>query len=233
MIDFHSHILPRVDDGSSSVEMSLAMLEAEAEQGISCVAATPHFYAHRDTPEAFLARRAGAQDALLAATADRHDLPQVMLGAEVSYYIGMSESEVLHDLCLGDSDHLLLEMPLSPWPERVYEELQFLRDRQGITPVLAHVERYLAPFRSEKLLQRLETMPVLLQVNAGYILDRKTARSAMKLLQKGRVHLLGSDCHDMKSRPPRLGQAEEEIRKTLGEGVLDRICLYEKQIISV
>ena len=56
-VDFHSHILPGVDDGSRSVEESLEMLRAVARQGIGTVVATPPFYANHDTPERFLRRR--------------------------------------------------------------------------------------------------------------------------------------------------------------------------------
>ena len=58
VIDFHSHILPGIDDGSASVEQSIAMLRMEAEQGIDHVVATPHFYPQYDTPEHFLRKRA-------------------------------------------------------------------------------------------------------------------------------------------------------------------------------
>ena len=61
MVDFHSHILPALDDGSANVEESIAMLRAEAEQGITRVVATPHFYIRRDDPEAFLARRSRSE----------------------------------------------------------------------------------------------------------------------------------------------------------------------------
>ena len=64
IIDFHSHILPGIDDGSRSVEESIALLQKEAEQGISHVVATPHFYPQLDTPERFLKRRAEAEAAL-------------------------------------------------------------------------------------------------------------------------------------------------------------------------
>ena len=57
MTDFHSHVLPCLDDGSVSVEQSIEMLRAEAEQGITHVIATPHFYAGRTTPERFLEKR--------------------------------------------------------------------------------------------------------------------------------------------------------------------------------
>ena len=60
-VDFHSHILPGIDDGSKSVEESLAMLRMAGEQGIECVVATPHFYPRYDSPKKFLARRAEAE----------------------------------------------------------------------------------------------------------------------------------------------------------------------------
>ena len=51
MIDFHSHFLPGIDDGSDSIAVSLAMLEAWRSQGIEEIVATPHFYADHNTPE--------------------------------------------------------------------------------------------------------------------------------------------------------------------------------------
>ena len=60
IIDFHSHILPKMDDGSHSTDESLKMLRMEAEAGIKTVAVTPHFYAELDTPETFLKRRSEA-----------------------------------------------------------------------------------------------------------------------------------------------------------------------------
>lgn len=228
MIDLHSHILPAVDDGSSCVEMSVAMLEEEARQGIACVMATPHFYAHRDEPERFLARRAEAEIRLQEAIRGRTDLPRLCLGAEVSFYSGMSESDVLQSLCLGNSNYLLVEMPMAPWPERAYHELAAMKERQGITPVLAHVERYLPRFRAERVLNKLEALPVLLQANASFFLERRTAKMAMNLLCKGKIHLLGSDCHNLDSRPPRLGPAVEKIRQTLGDDALEWIKHHQR-----
>ncbi|MBQ8395535.1 MAG: capsular polysaccharide biosynthesis protein, partial [Oscillospiraceae bacterium] len=64
IIDFHTHVLPKIDDGSSSLKESIGMLRLEAEQGIETVVATPHFYANHDSPEAFLERRKMAQERL-------------------------------------------------------------------------------------------------------------------------------------------------------------------------
>ena len=89
MVDFHSHILPAVDDGSRNAAESLAMLRCEAEQGIRHVVATPHFYIRHDRPEDFLARRSRAGAELLRER-DRHpDLPEITLGAEVHFFSRM------------------------------------------------------------------------------------------------------------------------------------------------
>ena len=232
MLDLHTHILPEVDDGSSSAHMSVAMLEAEARQGIPTVVATPHFYAHRDMPDDFFARRERGHRLLSDAIGQRTDLPRVLLGAEVAFYNGMAESDILPELCLGGSKYLLLEMPMAPWPLWVYSELLAIHQRQGIIPVLAHVERYLLPLQKTLALKRLASMPVLLQSNASFFLNKRSSRLAMRLLQQGHIHLLGSDCHDTDSRPPRLGQAVEAIRSRLGEEALERIHKYEEQVFA-
>ena len=63
-IDFHSHILPKIDDGSRSVEESVKLLDLMAQDGVSVVAATPHFYCSKTSIHRFLDRRAEAYDIL-------------------------------------------------------------------------------------------------------------------------------------------------------------------------
>lgn len=228
--DTHSHILPGVDDGSRSAAESLKMLRREADQGIRQVVATPHFYAHRDNPERFLERRAAAWERLQAAMADQPELPRVTLGAEVYYFSGMSESDALDRLCLGDSRCLLLELPRAPWTESMYREMEAIYVKRGITPIIAHIDRYIAPFRTHGIPRRLEGLPVLVQANAEFFLDWRTAPLALRLLKADRIHLLGSDCHDLKSRKPNLGEALRLIENRLGEDALQRIHAYEALI---
>ena len=76
IIDFHTHVLPGMDDGSKSVEMSMEMLRREAAQGIRQVIATPHFYPWREHPEQFLERRDQAA-ANLQNAMEMHDGLQV------------------------------------------------------------------------------------------------------------------------------------------------------------
>ena len=53
MIDFHTHILPGIDDGSRNSEESIQMLNLEQEQDITKIVFTPHFYANRNSVERF------------------------------------------------------------------------------------------------------------------------------------------------------------------------------------
>ena len=115
IVDFHSHVLPGIDDGSASVEESIAMLRMEAEQGITHVVATPHFYARHDSPERFLARRDRAEQKLRQAMEGISGLPQLIIGAEVYYFPGISESDVLKELTIAGKHSILIEMQQSPW----------------------------------------------------------------------------------------------------------------------
>jgi len=231
IVDFHSHVLPGIDDGSDSVEMSLAMLKKSARQGIGHVVATPHFYAWDDTPERFLARRTRAEARLREAMAGEPGMPALTMGAEVAFYPGMSGSGTLPSLCIGKSKYILVELPGTPWYNSVYEELRAIWDRQGLIPVIAHVDRYLEPLRTERLMRQLEELPVLIQANAEFFLQKGTARTAIRLLRKGRIHLLGSDCHNLSSRAPQLGQAVREIHRKLGDDALGWILEHQQEIL--
>lgn len=228
--DFHTHILPGVDDGSRSVEESAALLRLEAEQGIRRVVATPHFYANQDSPDRFIRRREAAWSKLRGITEGQPELPELILGAEVYYFPGMSECEVLQELTVGKTGYMLLEMPCSPWTESMFREIEAIQRKQGLTPVIAHIDRYISPFRSYGIPERLEELPVLIQANASFFLNRFSSGMAIRMLRQGRIHLLGSDCHDLNRRKPNLASALTGIEKRLGETALSRILENEETV---
>lgn len=232
MIDFHSHILPGIDDGSGSVEESIRMLRAEAEQGISKVIATPHFYAHHDSPERFLNRRKEAEERLREAMERHENMPEIEIGAEVYYFSGISESDVLKLLTIGQKRCILLEMPVSSWTPQMYKEIEAIQVKQGITPIIAHMDRYIAPFRTRGIPERLAELPVAVQVNASFFLRRSTASMAIRMLRRDQIHLLGSDCHNMDMRPPNLGPALQVIRRRLGDEAIDRILRNGESVLE-
>lgn len=228
--DFHSHVLPGVDDGSRDVEQSLEMLRMEAAQGITHVVATPHFYPRYDHPEEYFARRQQAYEALKAQL--EPGSPQIVLGAEVHFFRGMSQSELLQRLCIGRTGHILVEMPAAPWPEEYYRELEAIAVQQGLTPIIAHLDRYIGPLRTHGIPQRLAQLPVLVQANGAFFCKAATAGLARKLLKEGRIHLLGSDCHDTTVRKPDLGPAMMRIGETLGRQALTNIHRCARQILE-
>ena len=233
IIDTHSHILPGIDDGSDSIAVSVSMLRREAEQGIGHVIATPHFYPQHDSPERFLARRKKAETALREAMADFRDLPELSVGAEVYYFPGISESDILPELTIAKKRCILLEMPMSPWTERMYREILDIREKQDIIPIIAHVDRYISPFHTRGIPERLERLPVLVQANAGSFLNGVTRGLALRLLREDRIHLLGSDCHNLTDRAPRLGEAVQVIRRRLGDAPLARMEGYQQAVLDV
>lgn len=230
--DFHSHILPGVDDGSSSVKESIEMLKMEAAQGITHVIATPHFYPQHDSPERFLARREEAEARLRGEMAKHTGLPELSVGAEVYYFRGISESDILPDLTIGKNQCILIEMENTYWTDQMYRDLADIREKQGIIPIVAHLDRYIAPFHTEGIPEKLEQLPVYVQANAESFLRFSTRRMMLRLLRRGQIHLLGSDCHDRGSRKPNLGDAVELIEKHLGKEAIAQIRLWEQEILK-
>lgn len=217
LTDIHTHILPGTDDGSASPEESLRLLSALSAQGVTTVAATPHFYAEQDNPAAFFSRR---QEALaLLKSLPVPDI-RILPGAEVLLYPGISRTEQLPRFAIGDTSLLLLEMPFSDWmASEVAEVVSIVRERK-LQVVLAHIDRYLTRKNIRYLLELRQT-DVLFQVNADAFLNRKTKKAALDLLADGMVQFIGSDCHNMTSRPPRLSEAYGVIEGKFGKRPLE------------
>lgn len=230
--DMHTHVLPEMDDGSACVKESISMLRETANCGIRVMTATPHFYADTDTMDAFLDRRNRSAQILKKEMKKHRGLPQIKLGAEVHFFQGMSDSDVLQRLTIDGKCCILVEMPHMVWTAGMYEELAQIRNKQGLIPVIAHVDRYIGLFHNRGIVEQLEKLPVLVQANADFFLNRFTSPTAMRLLRRERIHLLGSDCHNMDRRKPNLGEAVEKIRSHLGQSALDRIGEYQEIVFQ-
>lgn len=109
------------------------------------------------------------------------------------------------------------------------QELESLLAR-GLTPVIAHIERFFPYQKDRKILDRLYSLPVLIQINAEALLNRRTRRLALKLLERDIAHLLGSDCHNMSTRPPNLEAGRRVIEEKLGSACLSKIDRLGKEI---
>lgn len=231
-IDFHSHILPGIDDGSRSVTESVAMLKMTAAQGIGHMVATPHFYANSDSMNEFLRKRQEAESQLREEMEKHAELPEITVGAEVYYFRGMSKADILSGLTIGNTPFLLLEMPASPWTDTMFREIEQIYIKQEIVPVIAHIDRYISAFRSYGIPERLQEMPVLVQANAGFFLKRGTRAKAMRMLQRNQIHLLGSDCHNTSTRLPNLGPVYQMVAERLGAETAAGIDACGSQVLA-
>lgn len=204
------------------------MLSMLSEQGVNTVVATPHFRPDRESVENFINRRKLAYDELISNLGD--NTPKIVLGAEVAYYEGISRLKGIQNLKAGDSKLLLIEMPLCKWSETSVKELIQLACSGSTTPVLAHIERYLE-YQNNELFTRLLECGVLFQVNASFFNDFFTRHKALSMLKNGRIHFIGSDCHSLSHRPPRIGQTFDLIRKKSGQMFLQDFTEFQRNIL--
>lgn len=229
MIDWHSHILPGMDDGSHDAAESVSLVNMQRSQGIDTVIATPHFYANDETVDSFLERRANAYELLVTELPEGS--PEILLGAEVRYYQGISRMDGLKALRIEGSKLLLLEMPMSSWTEYMIRELIEMSGRSSIKIILAHIERYLA-FQTQDTWNRILERGIFMQVNASFFTSFSTRRKALTLLKEDNIHFIGSDCHNVTSRPPQIGKAFQIIKKKLGEAYICQMNEYGYSLLT-
>jgi len=217
MIDFHCHILPNMDDGAESIATSLEMLRRSFLQGVDVMVSTSHFYGNEEYPQRFLERRGEAFDRLQEAMLLRPEVfPDIALGAEVLYFPGISQAEDIASLRIGDSSCILIEPPMVKWSDAMLDDIMCMGENFGLQPVIAHVDRFMKYLRDETLITRVWERNMLVQVNADYFLNPATAKTAMRNLRLGYIHLIGSDCHNLDTRAPNL---EDARRAALGWGL--------------
>lgn len=228
MIDFHCHCLPNIDDGSHSVEESLKILEMLYAQGVKLVVATPHFIANNESVESFLVRRQKANETLSKNL--NNELPEIRLGAEVEFYEGISNLKDLKKLCIEGTDILLLEMPNVKWTQFVVNELYRLVSFGNIRIMLAHIERCLF-LQDPDVVDYLLSNDVIMQSNASYFTHVFTKRKACRYLKDNIIHVLGSDSHNITSRPPLIKDALDVIEKKLGLRAVKHLHNVSEDII--
>ena len=213
MIDYHCHILPKMDDGPDRLSESLTLLRRSCRQGVEVMVATSHFYAKEDYPARFVERRNAAflrlREAMLE---DTEIYPIIVLGAEVLYFPGISQAQDIEKLTVGSGSTILVEPPMAPWSDTMLDEIVDLGKNLNCKPVIAHVDRFMRMLKNERLIDRVLERGMLVQVNAEYFIDPKTVKSAVRNLKKGKIHLIGSDCHNLTTRGPNLGQARQQAK---------------------
>ena len=205
--DIHCHALPCIDDGSPNIETTLIMLEDNLRQGIDGVVFTPHYYSDCSISDFIEKRNTSAAELHRELKKlGRHLGISCLCGAEVYYKPSLLEEEDIKDLCIGGTNYLLLEMPFAKWEASSLRNINILINSFGLTPVIAHIERYL-PYNEKDVIKSLLNMNICVQMNAGFLLNRKTTKKAKALIKDGIIDFLASDCHNTESRPQNLEAA--------------------------
>lgn len=204
IIDIHTHVLPGTDDGARTMEESCLMLERAAEQGVMAVIATPHYSPKQDCMNL---RELAKQ--VQQRIRERHSEFNVYPGQEICYFEELADALKAGDaLTMNDSRYVLVEFQPTVSYQMLFRGLRQLL-LAGYVPVLAHMERYRC-LRTEKNLEDLLGSGCKLQMNYGSLQGRwlhPDVRWCRAQIQRGIIHLLGSDMHQMDYRPPKLEQA--------------------------
>lgn len=231
-VDIHSHILPGIDDGSRDWEQTERMLRMQQKQGVSHIIATPHFDMEQNVQDPDKLRELVAE---ANERARKAALPVTLYtGCEVLYSPGIIEAYRKGDiLTLADSRYLLVEFyPRSPYRE-IEEGISSLV-REGLIPVIAHVERYQCLMKEYDRLCELMKMGAVMQMNSRSLLGGrfdKRVKLCRKMVQNGFIHFLGSDCHNEEERPPKMQEPYETIVRFCGEQTADELTKYNGRCI--
>ncbi len=228
LLDIHSHILPCVDDGAKNPDDSLTLLKMMQSQGITHVIATPHFYPNDDTLEEFKARVANAQKLLCGANAD---IPKIIVGCELFYFTGISKSDLIKEFTIGQSNYILLEPNPFLISKTLMNEILYLRDELGLTPIIAHIERYYKSKGYKDFIKFIKENNILCQVNAGSFFDKYYNRTLQKLFKNNVVTFIATDTHSLR-RPPLLSNALNEVEKRFSVSEKERILSNLQTLLS-
>lgn len=231
-LDIHAHILPAVDDGAKDMETAIRLLEVLKEQGVTAVVATPHFYPETDNNEEFVELVETAYRELKSATVNE-DLPNVFLGCELRYFSGIGKSGAIKQFVIRGTNHLLLELPYgAPITQTVLQDIIDIGERQGLEPILAHIERYSKVKGFKKLLKLISEGYASAHINASAVVTKEEAKICEKLIKGGYVSYLASDTHSINHRPPQIKQALDAITDRLGKSVANRFVIKSNRLLE-
>ncbi len=229
MIDLHSHFLPEIDDGAQDPSESIEMLRYAFSQGVTKCVATPHAIIHESSDiDRFLSERKESYELLLEKLSEYgSEVPEIILGAEVYLDNDLSRYQSIEQLCIGDTRALLIEFPTSKSFNHKAEEWLYSLNRMGITPIVAHIDRYLF---WQELINSLSGLRVSYQVNASVLLTFSGRRIFRKLTKYSYPYIISSDMHDMSSRKCNMKAAYQKAQKKYAD-IADKLFITNAESI--
>lgn len=235
MYDMHSHICFGIDDGSADKNMSEAMLKLASRKGTTTICATPHVIELGDKP---------SWETICSQVEELHSFSKEQ-GLELEVYPGaevfmnpdlLPELGVHGSYCINGGQYILVELPMHQLPQYADDFWYELR-LKGLTPILAHPERYRGLMENKPLLEKWRNEGLVLQCNlgsfAGYF-GKGAKHNAEFLIQQHMVDLVGSDGHrDVEPRDTNLCRGLAELQQLAGPEEVERIlCINPQKILQ-
>lgn len=224
MIDFHSHILPNIDDGSRSIEETFNLIEEAQNAGFDQIILTSHYM--EGYYETDVAEREVWLDAISKNLATKNLKPKLYLANEI--YMSSNIIKLLEEgkaSTINNTSYVLFELPLNAEPLNLYDVIYEMQQYK-IVPVLAHPERYTFMQKEPELIYDLVEKGVLLQSNYGSIIGQygsNVQRLVKKMFSHNLVHFLGTDVHRQGTIYQRIPECLMEIQKIIGEEKLNEL----------
>jgi len=216
VIDVHHHCLPAVDDGPRDLAESVEMCRLAAEDGIETIVATPHLLRGRWNES-----RAHLEEGLAQLRDATNNTPNLILGSE--YFFGHDVAELLQRgdaiIPLAGSRYVLMEFASHTIPPLVEQPLYRVQ-LDGWIPLIAHPERNDVFQQKPELLATLLRLGAKAQITAGSLLGEfgeAAEKAAFLYLERELIHVIASDAHNVKRRPPRMSAARAIVSEMAGK----------------
>lgn len=231
MIDFHTHILPNIDDGSRSIEETFNLINEAKKAGFEKIVLTPHYI--ENYYETDIAEREVWLNAIAQNLSVKNFEGEIYLGNEI--YISENIIKLLENFkasTINNTSYVLFELPLNAEPLNLYDIIYEMQQNK-LVPVLAHPERYTFMQKEPELIYDLVQKGVLMQSNYGSIIGQygKGAEFIVsKMLENNLVHFLGTDVHRQNTIYKEIPRILDKIKNIIGEERLEELTTINPEL---
>ena len=232
MIDFHTHILPNIDDGSRSIDETFNLIKEAKNAGFEAIVLTSHYmedYYETDTPE----REVWVNAIYENLKAKNIDI-KLYMGNEI--YMTDNLVKLLEEgkaSTINDTSYVLFEMPLNIEPMNLYDIIYEMIQCK-LVPILAHPERYTFIQKEPELVYDLIQKGVLMQANYGSIKGQygeKTKIIVKKFFENNMIHFLGTDVHRQNTIYAKMPEILAELNSLIGEQKLEELTTTNPELV--
>ncbi len=232
MIDFHTHIIPQIDDGSRGVEETFNIIREAEEVGFNKIISTSHYLI--DKYEAKEEERKVLLNAIEKKTNESIGSIELYLGSEI--YVDMNIVNFLKEKkasTINNSRYVLFELPMKRKFLEIKEVIYKLIENRYI-PIIAHPERYVFVQQNPNKLIDFIEMGVLFQANYGSfigIYGNEAKKTVKKLIKNDMIHFLGSDVHKQNSIYPQIPKCIKKIKKIISERKFEKLSSLNPECV--